>query len=135
MDVSVKVLEVSVGVIKNESNLFLITQRADNAEHGSGLWEFPGGKLELGESSYQALCRELKEEINIEVRAAKLLLSVAHQYPEFQVILHNYLVLSYSGVADPQENQPMRWVSWEDLAITPLLEANQLILKKLSGRL
>jgi len=78
-------LEVSAGLVFREGKL-LITQR-DHKAHLGGLWEFPGGKRELGESFEQCLARELWEELGIEVAVGELIETIRHDYPEKSVLL------------------------------------------------
>jgi 8-oxo-dGTP diphosphatase len=71
---------VAAGVLRDASGRVLITQRPDG-KHAAGFWEFPGGKIQAGESPLQALCRELAEEIGIQVSAATPLMTFRHSYP------------------------------------------------------
>ena len=105
-----KRLQVAVGVIKNTGGQVLISLR-DESLHQGGLWEFPGGKIESGESADQALARELKEELAITVIKATPLITVKHQYPDLAVQLHVYLVEQFSGDAKSCEGQPFKWVN------------------------
>ena len=82
-----KILHVAVGVIKNTDGQILISLRKPSLHQGS-LWEFPGGKLELGETAQQALIRELNEELNITVLTSTPLMSIKHRYLELTVQLH-----------------------------------------------
>lgn len=103
-------LLVAVGVIKNAAGQILIALRNPTLHQG-GLWEFPGGKLEAGESAFQALVRELKEELDIDVNSATPLITIKHQYPKIAVQLQVFLVEDFSGVAKSAEGQPIAWVS------------------------
>jgi len=125
-------LNVAVGVILNNHGDVLISQRAKNVEQG-GLWEFPGGKLEVGENSCQALKRELLEELGIKIKSTKSLIKVNHQYSDFDVSLDVLIVESYEGEANGLEGQPIKWVRIEELknysfpaANTPIITALQL---------
>ncbi|MFZ2451540.1 MAG: Nudix family hydrolase [Methylovulum miyakonense] len=125
-------LQVAVGVIKNAAGQVLITLR-DEALHQGGLWEFPGGKLEVGETAGQALVRELKEELDIVVNAATPLLAINHQYPDRAVQLLVFEVTGFSGQARGNEGQPWQWVDAADLprytfpaANRPIIAAAQL---------
>ena len=85
---SAKIIEVSAGLVFRDGKL-LITQRPASG-HLAGLWEFPGGKLEPGETFEQALHRELMEELGIEVTILGLIESITHRYPEKTVHLQFY---------------------------------------------
>jgi 8-oxo-dGTP diphosphatase len=122
-----KLLQVAVGVIKNTEGHILISLR-DKSLHQGGLWEFPGGKIESGESAEQALVRELKEELSIIVLTATPLITVKHQYPDLTVELNVFLVEHFSGAAKSCEGQPFKWVNPAELANHAFPVANQPII-------
>lgn len=117
-------LHVAVGVISDGRGHILLTQRAKHAHQG-GLWEFPGGKLEAGETVQEALGRELREEIGIEVLTARPLIQINHRYPDLHVFLDVWKVTDFAGSAVPLEGQAMRWVAEHALADYPLPAANR----------
>lgn len=121
-------IEVVVGVIINADNQVLITKRKAQAFQG-GLWEFPGGKVEQGETPFEALKRELQEEVGIDIQAMTRLCSLQHDYPECAVRLDTYCITDYIGEPVPLEQQPMRWVAKSELADYDFPEANWPILK------
>ena len=90
------IVHVAVGVILDGDNRVLITRRHDEAHQG-GLWEFPGGKVEAGESVQQALQRELLEELGLTIGVASQLLEVHHDYGDKTVFLDVYVVREFSG--------------------------------------
>ena len=105
------VVHAALGVIINKQDQILITRRAHDVPHG-GLWEVPGGKLELEETPYNALLREVHEEVGLLIKKANLLGEVSHVYPEKQVCLHVFHVLEYTGDAQCHDGQlDLRWVS------------------------
>ncbi len=104
------VIRVAVGVIQNVQGEVFIARRAADAHQG-GLWEFPGGKVEAGETTPQALVRELREELAIEVQACEPLIQIRHRYPDKSVLLDVYRVSAFSGDARGNEGQPVRWVA------------------------
>ena len=116
-------VHVAVGVIKNSTGKILISRR-DNAAHQGGLWEFPGGKVEAGESVEQALIRELNEELNLTVGDIAPLLKVRHCYSDLTVQLDVWQVNSYSGEPRGCEGQPLKWVSVNDLHSLAFPKAN-----------
>jgi len=120
-------LQVAVGVIKNPADQVLISLR-DETAHQGGLWEFPGGKIEAGESAGQALCRELKEELDITVMASTPLITINHQYPGLAVQLKVFLVDQFSGHAKSCEGQPFKWVAANELADYAFPKANRPII-------
>ncbi len=121
-------LHVAVGVIRDADGNILITRRAKHAHQG-GLWEFPGGKIELGESVQDALRRELREEIGISIEAATPLIKIRHDYGDRHVLLDVWNVTAFSGVARACEGQAMHWVAPERLNSFSFPAANLPIIK------
>lgn len=107
-------IHVVVAVIINHQNEVLITKRSAQ-QHQGNKWEFPGGKVDEGEISHQALSREINEEIGIEILSASLLTQITHQYNDKNVQLDVYEVKSWQGEPQALEGQPMRWVEKEKL--------------------
>ncbi len=89
---------------------FLIAQRRPG-QHLAHLWEFPGGKREAGESAWQALRRELGEEIDIRPTRAAPYMRVYQRYPERNVLLDFWIVEAYDGVVAAREQQQLKWIS------------------------
>ena len=123
------VVHVAVGVILDAQRNILITRRAPDAHQGD-LWEFPGGKVEAGESLAQALSRELREELGIVIGRTGALLQIHHDYGDKSVLLDVHIVWDFSGEARPLEDQPMAWVAPSELgnytfpaANVPIVEA------------
>jgi len=102
-------IHVAVGVITDSEGKILLSKRANDAHQG-GLWEFPGGKLEQGELNFDALVRELREELGIEVSKAQSLIKIRHQYTDKSVLLDVMKISEYSGVPRGVEGQPLFWV-------------------------
>jgi 8-oxo-dGTP diphosphatase len=109
-----KFLQVAAGVIKSPDGKILIARR-DESLHQGGLWEFPGGKIEAGETPEQALFRELKEELDIEALRAAPLITIHHRYPDRDVTLRVFLVDRFSGTARGCQGQPVCWVEPNEL--------------------
>ena len=122
-----KRVEVAAGVIYNPQGQILIAKRAVN-QHQGGLWEFPGGKIEAGESAQQALARELHEELAIEVLASEPLVRIAHDYTDKSVVLDVWCVTAFSGEARGIEGQPLAWVSVDQLTDYDFPAANEPII-------
>ena len=103
-----KTVHVAVAVIENASGEILISKRLDHV-HMGGLWEFPGGKVEAGETVLQALQREIREEVAIDIHDAQPLLKIPFQYPEKRVLLDVWSVTKFSGEAQSCEGQQVLW--------------------------
>jgi 8-oxo-dGTP diphosphatase len=102
-------VHVATAAVFDESGRVLITRRPDHVHQG-GLWEFPGGKVEEGESVSDALARELHEEVGIDVLQIRPLIRVSHAYPDKEVLLDVWRVDGFEGEAHGKEGQPFEWV-------------------------
>jgi 8-oxo-dGTP diphosphatase len=123
-----KRVHVAVGVIVDARNRVLITRRAA-ASHQGGLWEFPGGKVEEDEALQVALARELREELGIVTIRTVPLLEVQHDYTDKAVLLDVHVVQEFTGEARGLENQPLRWVTAEELRQYHFPAANEPIVE------
>ncbi|SEI40376.1 8-oxo-dGTP diphosphatase [Allopseudospirillum japonicum] len=123
-----KCVRVAVAVIVRDHTHLLIARRHSHQDQG-GLWEFPGGKLEVYETGYQALVRELEEEVGIHIRQARPLIQVRHDYANQQVLLDVWQVLDFQGEAYGREGQEVRWVALDTLADYAFPAANQAIVQ------
>lgn len=117
-------LHVAAAVIGNAEGKILIARRPEHLHQG-GLWEFPGGKVEAGETVAQALKRELAEELGITVQSASPLLRVRHDYPDRRVLLDVWRVFRFQGEAHGREGQPIAWVEPQQLREYRFPAANQ----------
>jgi 8-oxo-dGTP diphosphatase len=105
-----KRVHVAAAVIRRLDGKVLIARRSAE-QHQGNLWEFPGGKLEEGESPKAGLARELAEELGIQVTSARPLIKVAHDYPDKQVLLDVWEVDGFEGQPHGVEGQPLEWVA------------------------
>ena len=105
---AVPTIHVVAGVLFDHSGRVLVARRPGGS-HLAGLWEFPGGKLEPGESREAGLARELAEELGVRVLAASPLVCVEHPYPDRDVVLDVWRVESYSGEPHGREGQAIEW--------------------------
>ncbi|MCD6580603.1 MAG: (deoxy)nucleoside triphosphate pyrophosphohydrolase [Desulfuromusa sp.] len=122
-------VEVCAAVIQHQ-NKILLTLRPEDKRLG-GYWEFPGGKIEAGESPQTALERELREELDIEIVVGSLLETVHHSYEWGKVLLLAYACTWKSGEIKHLEVADHCWVAPENLLDYDILEADQPIIKKL----
>lgn len=125
-----KVLQIAVGIIRNPQYEIFITQRAADA-HMANKWEFPGGKIEQGESPEQAVIRELEEEVGIIARAPRLFDKLEYQFPDRHITLWFYLVEQWEGEPWGKEGQPGRWVTLTESDAEKFPPANEPVIAKL----
>ena len=127
-------IDVAAGVLTNNLGQVLIAQRPAGT-HQAGWWEFPGGKINVSESAYEGLVRELTEEIGVTIHAARELLTYTHEYPERFVTLHVFVIENYSGRPTGVEGQALRWEPVSALMEAGLLPADVPIVDALMGQL
>lgn len=125
-----KILHISTGIIRNAQGEIFITQRAADA-HMANKWEFPGGKIEEGESAEQAMVRELQEEVGIVARNAVLFDKLEYQFPDRHITLWFWLVEEWQGEPWGKEGQPGRWVAQGELLAAAFPPANEPVIAKL----
>jgi 8-oxo-dGTP diphosphatase len=128
-----KQIDVAVGVVfleRDDQRRFFICKR-NAQQHQGDKWEFPGGKVETDETPAQALGRELKEEIDIQLTNPQPLIEIPFEYPDKRVCLHVFLVGEFSGNALGAEGQQCLWVNANDLHKYTFPEANVAILDAL----
>ena len=107
-------IDVAAGILVDEHGRVLLMQRLPG-KHLAGLWEFPGGKVEEGETIEQALVRELDEELGIEVRGCASLISLPWHYPGKSVRLHALRVTAWAGEPRAREGNPLQWMRAEEM--------------------
>jgi len=117
-------VHVVAGALFDSQCRVLIAQRPDG-KHLSGGWEFPGGKVDAGERPFDALSRELHEELGVTVRNAEPLIAYEHAYADRRVFLDLWHVTEYAGEPQPREGQPLKWVSLAELPNANLLAADR----------
>ena len=121
-----------VAAIIRRNGRLLLTQRPEGV-HLARLWEFPGGKVEPGESLEAALRREIAEELSITVEAGPLYMVSAHQYPERTVHLHFFECRMTEGEPEAGSAMAMEWFTPKDLSRLELPEANRALVEKLQA--
>ena len=124
---------VVVGLILDGKGRVLVSQRVEGA-HMGGFWEFPGGKRRALEGRQEALERELKEELGIQVLEARPLMALKHNYPDRCVCLDVFLVQTYEGRPVSLESQPIAWILPQDLKNIRFLPADKPIIEALISR-
>ena len=124
-----KSIVVTAAVIERDGS-FLVTRRQQGV-HLEGYWEFPGGKCDDGESLVDCLTRELREELDVDVRVGDEVFTTTHAYPERSVELH-FFACELMGEPRPVLGQEMRWVRREELAALAFPPADAELIAQLS---
>jgi 8-oxo-dGTP diphosphatase len=124
-------VEVVAAVIERADGAFLLAQRPAGKVY-AGWWEFPGGKVDDGETTLLALSRELHEELGIEVRLAYPWITRVFVYPHATVRLNFFRVVEWTGEPHPQEEQAIRWQRIDRPMAEPMLPANAPVLRSLA---
>jgi len=125
------VIDVAAAIVRQADGRILLAERP-HGKPWAGYWEFPGGKIETGESPQAALARELHEELGIDLDAATPWISFVYAYPEKRVRLHFFRVHRWHGTPYGREGQRLAWENPDALTVNPLLPANALVLRALN---
>ena len=124
---------IVIGIIKNNDNKLLITKRKKDQLLG-GLWEFPGGKVNDSETLDQALFREIKEEVNLDIHSISFLCKVNHAYSHFKITMHAYICQTnqYQNLRLSSADD-FRWVTQNQLDQFAFPKANKVVIENLKG--
>jgi 8-oxo-dGTP diphosphatase len=123
-----KKIEVVAAIIY-KNGAYFATQRGYG--EFEGMWEFPGGKIELGETVESALKREIQEELGIDITVDKFLCTTDYDYPSFHLTMHCYLCGIVSGEIELREHKSARWLTVEALDCVEWLPADKEVIEKL----
>ena len=126
-------IPVVAGFLK-KGDLILVGQRPENHSL-AGQWEFPGGKIESGESPEEALARELNEELGIEAEVGGLKLACTHNYGEINILILFYEILYWKGEPKAKHHLMLEWIKPEELKTRTIPEANKKILNRIFNAL
>ncbi len=126
-----KTIEVVAAIIFDDGRIFA-TQRGYGEFKGK--WEFPGGKIESGESLQEALHREIREELDVEIEVGELLCTVEYDYPAFHLKMHCFICSIIAGDLRLCEHQSALWLSKDELYSVDWLPADVDVLKALSSQ-
>lgn len=126
-----KWIEVVAAIIYKDGQ-YLATQRGYG--EFEGLWEFPGGKIELGETAELALKREIQEELGIDITIDKFLCTTDYDYPSFHLIMYSFLCSIESGEIELHEHKSARWLAVEMLNNVEWLPADKEVVDKLNTK-
>ena len=123
-------LEVAAGVLRDEAGRVLVSRRPEGRDL-AGRWEFPGGKIDPGETAEDALRRELAEELDIRIGRHRPLVSVRHKYRDKIVRLRLFEIHSFDGTARGVEGQLLRWVETDELRSLDMPPADRALIRLL----
>lgn len=123
-----KSIEVVAGVIVRDEKYFVTARGYGDYK---GFWEFPGGKMEPGESREQALARELKEELAVEVEVGRFICTVEHDYPAFHLTMHCFFCTVVGGELTLLEHEAAKWISLGELSALEWCPADVKVVEQL----
>ena len=125
-----KNIEVAAAIILKDNRIF-VTQRGYG--EWKDWWEFPGGKIESGETPENALKREIREELSVEISVDEFFCTVEYEYPKFHLTMHCYLCSLLSDALHLNEHEAAKWLSKEELDTVKWLPADQSIIDGLEN--
>lgn len=128
-----KRIDAAIAIVRRAGRILICQRKPDDTL--GGLWEFPGGKQEDGESLEQCLARELREELNISARPIVALPPIEHDYPHALIRLHPFLCEHESGEPEHLECQDARWIAPDSLSAYPFPPANESLIAEVIARL
>ena len=127
-----KTVRVAAAVIRDNNRIFA-TARGDGAFKGK--WEFPGGKIEMGETSQEALKREIMEELATEIKVGELIDTIEYDYPDFHLTMECFWCEVVNGGLELKEHEAARWLMREELYNVEWLPADVRLIEKIKGKL
>lgn len=128
-----KTITVSAAIIHDLADRIFATQRGYGDMQGG--WEFPGGKIEAGETPEAALKREIQEELDTQIVVEQFITTVEYDYPNFHLTMHCYWCRVASGTLTLKEHKAARWLSTEELDTVDWLPADKIVVEEIKRRL
>ncbi len=126
--------EVVAAIIINDGKILCMQRNISKYEYVSLKYEFPGGKIEAGESKEQALAREILEEMDLKIDIGKEFLTVEHEYPDFKLTMHSFLCKSSTNEFNLKEHVDFKWLSKSELKNLDWAAADVPIVNKLISK-
>lgn len=123
-----KIVEVVAAIIKKADKIFITLRSYGEFQN---MWEFPGGKIEVGETRENALIREIKEELELDINKLEYLTTVDYDYPNFHLTMHCYICEICGGSLNLNAHNDAKWVSLEELSSQDWVPADIEVVKKL----
>jgi len=124
-------IEVAAVVLFQDDKVLCVQRPRHTKEYKSFKWEFPGGKVEVGESREEALVREIREELAVDIEVSEFLMTVEHTYPDFHLTMHVFKCALQSGEIVLNEHVDMKWLSIEELGSLDWAAADVPVVKSL----
>lgn len=126
-----KTIEVVAAIIQNNNQILCVQRGPSKYAYVSHKYEFPGGKVEAGETKEQAIIREIKEELHIDIINPQFYLTVEHTYPDFAIVMHSFLCATETQKITLTEHIDAKWLKNSELEFLDWAEADVPIVKKL----
>ena len=123
--------EVVAAIIFNDDKILCVQRNSSKYSYISNKFEFPGGKIEIGETKFQALYREIFDELNLKIEIKNEFLSVFHQYPDFEITMHSFLCKADSSNLILKEHIDFKWLNKNKLLDLDWAAADVPIVEKL----
>jgi len=123
-----KTIEVVAAIIKQNNNIFVTRRSYGEFEN---MWEFPGGKMEIGETRKEALIREIKEELELDIDISRYLTTVKYDYPTFHLTMHCFICTISGGKLQLNAHNDAKWTTLEELGQLNWVPADILVIEKL----
>jgi 8-oxo-dGTP diphosphatase len=130
-----KHIHVVAAVIIHNNKILCVQRGPAKYEYISKKWEFPGGKLEEGETKLEAIVREIKEELHMEINVDAFLITVKHTYPDFQLTMDTFLCSSITGELTLTEHGDYKWLEKSELSELDWAAADLPIVKRLNEQI
>ena len=126
-----KTIEVVAAIIQNNNQILCVQRGPSKYAYVSHKYEFPGGKVEVGETKEQAIIREIKEELHIDIINPQFYLTVEHTYADFAIVMHSFLCVTETQQLTLTEHIDAKWLKNSELELLDWAEADVPIVKKL----
>ena len=122
---------VVAAAIFRENRVLCVQRSKHTKEYISLKWEFPGGKVEVGESREEALVREIREELSVDIEVSEFLMTVEHTYPDFHLTMHVFKCVLNQGQISLNEHVALKWLSTDELDQLDWAAADKPVVKSL----
>lgn len=123
-----KTIEVVAAIIKHDNKIFTTRRSYGDFEN---MWEFPGGKIEAGETQEEALIREIKEELELDIEVSKYLTTVDYDYPNFHLTMHCFICNICGGELHLNAHNDAKWIILDEVDNLKWVPADILVVEKL----